>query len=143
MTFDELFAQYKALIDWIDRRMKPEVLEFHHESVDNWKYAKHTVFLMFERLRYYTEEGIPNLYECLTREGIEDYPPKMYDNYKCPVIGLLNYRDEVFPVYDDDYGQQVFIIVNGQEITVDSLGGETDWYYELDRIIDNIDCKFA
>ena len=138
MTFKNLFSEYQDILERINRRMEPEVLEFHHDSIDNWKNAKYIAFRMFEQLRYYTEGGVPSLAECLTCEGLEDFPPMMYGNYKCPVIGLLNYRDEVFPVYDDDYGQQLFIVVNGREINVDSPGGETDWYYEVDKVIDNI-----
>lgn len=34
---------------------------------------------------------------------------------------------------------QDFIIINGREIIVDSCGGDVDWYYEIDRILDKID----
>lgn len=139
MTFDELFDEYKHLLDWINRRTAPNALEFYGETKEQWSHAKQAIFFMFEHLRGYVENGYPNLENCLSYGGIENYPPyKINDDYECPVVALLNYREETFPVYDDDAGQQNFIVVNGSEISVDGLGGSYDWYFEVDKVIDKI-----
>ena len=45
-----------------------------------------------------------------------------------PLCSVILYRDHEIPCYDDDYGQQVFAIYNGQEWA----GGAYNFYYELD-----------
>ena len=59
---------------------------------------------------------------------MSEYPLvcKTEDNTKFPCIGLLKYRGQEFPIYNDDYGMSNFIVINKLPITVDSFGGETD-----------------
>jgi len=138
MKFEKLFDEYQRTLEWIERRRKPETLEFYKETEEAWKHAKEIAFHMFENLRLCFET--PTLRTCMDRSRASEFPPyRMKDSkndFRC--IGVLNYRGREYPVYDDDYGMSCFIVVNDWPLEVDSFGGETDWYYELDRIIDEI-----
>ena len=137
LTHEELFNFYQGKLDWINRRLKPDALEFFHETAETWRHAKEIAFDWYQEMRNYCEDGLPKLDECF------DYSSKLIAAYKpyndrFPCIGILKYRGNTYPIYNDDYGMQDFIVIDGYTITVDSFGGGTDWWYEIDQIIDNI-----
>ena len=141
MKHEDLFKIYQSKLQWIDRRLTPECLEIYEDTVESWKHAKEVAFSMYQELRLDCEDGIPLLKDCLSRneDQIRDIPPYKFDNgYECPCCGILQYRGHDFPVYIDDYGMSDFIVFGGNEIQISSLGGECDWYYPIDLILDKI-----
>ena len=141
MKHEDLFKIYQSKLQWIDRRLTPECLEIYEDTVESWKHAKEVAFSMYQELRLDCEDGIPLLKDCLSRneEQIRDIPPYKFDNgYECPCCGILQYRGHDFPVYIDDYGMSDFIVFGGNEIQISSVGGECDWYYPIDLILDKI-----
>ena len=141
MKHEDLFEIYQSKLQWIDRRLTPECLEIYGDTAESWKHAKEIVFSMYQELRLDCEDGIPLLKDCLNRneEQIRNIPPYKFDNgYECPCCGILQYRGHDFPVYVDDYGMSDFIVFGGNEIQISSLGGECDWYYPIDLILDKI-----
>jgi hypothetical protein len=97
---------------------------------------------MYQSLRYFCEDGIPKWSDCFIKDNLKQstvLPVKYDSGYECPCCGFLQYRDLEFPVYYDDYGMTMFIVFKGIEIQVNSSAGPIDWYYKLDRILDNID----
>ena len=140
MKHEDLFREYQNKLDWINRRLEPDCLKFYGETAEAWKYAKEVAFQMYQQLRYFCEDGIPKYSDCFYYSSdLKIKPFKTEDNTKFPCIGLLKYRGQEFPIYNDDYGMSNFIVINKIPITVDSFGGETDWYYIIDRFIDKID----
>ena len=144
LTHKDLFNIYQSKLDWINRRLEPDTLKFYDETAETWKHAKEIVFDWYQDMRYFCEDGYPGQ-ECFDYNNklIAAYKPYEITNdngitTKFPCIGLLKYRGNIYPIYDDDYGMQTFIVLDGREITVDSFGGGIDWWYELDRIIDKI-----
>lgn len=133
------FQRYQGRLDWINRRMDPGVLEFYGERIEDWKHAKEVAFLLYQDFRCLFG-FIPSLDECLNREKKAGIPPYKFEgnDTEFPCEGVLEYRDMEFPVYYDDYGMSLFAVVNGVSVQIDSLGGETDWYYEFDKILDRI-----
>ena len=141
MKHEDLFKIYQSKLQWIDRRLTPECLEIYKDTAESWKHAKEIAFSMYQELRLDCEDGIPLLKDCLNRneEQIRNIPPYKFDNgYECPCCGILQYRGHDFPVYIDDYGMSDFIVFGGNEIQISSLGGECDWYYPIDLILDKI-----
>jgi hypothetical protein len=145
LTHEELFNYYQNKLDWINRRLEPDALKFYNETAETWKHAKEITFYWYEDMRYHVDGGILRPEDCF------DYNNKIKAAYKpyeitnedgkvstFPCIGILKYRGNTYAIYNDDYGMQDFIVIDGREITVDSFGGGIDWYYELDRIIDKI-----
>jgi len=146
LTHKKLFDYYQTKLDWINRRLEPDALEFYHDTAEAWKHAKEIAFDWYQDMRYYCEDGIPNHDDCFDYKNkiIAAYKPYKITNKEgitteFPCIGLLKYRGQTWPIYCDDYGCQDFIVLeDGREISVCNMGGELDWYYELDRIIDKI-----
>lgn len=142
MRHEDLFVIYQRTLEWIDRRCKPDTAEFHGETPEAWRHAKEVAFHMYQDMRHFCPEGMPSLYkDCpidSSREGAFG-PLKDESGEEYPCCGSFKYRDLEFPVYRDDYGMSMFTIYEGHGVQVDSFGGETDWYYELDRLIDKID----
>ena len=137
LKHEDLFRKYQNTLEWIDRRSKPDVARLYQEKPDCWKHAKEVAFTMYEDLRYYCEDGIPDRRDSFIYDErlVADVPP--YED-KFPAIGILKYRDQQYTIYNDDYGMQDFIVIDDKTVTVDHFGGDVDWWYELDRIIDNI-----
>ena len=112
MKHEDLFKEYQNKLAWIDRRLKPDVLEFYNEKAEAWKHAKEVVFQMYQHLRYFCEDGLPNE-TCFVYSkdlGIESLITD--DGMIYPCIGTLQYRNRTFPIYNDDYGMQAFIQIN-------------------------------
>ena len=133
-----LFDVYQRKLEWIDRRLKPDTLEFYGESAEAWKHAKEIAFSMYQDLRGYLSGEYPSLWKMVDREAADDVPPYVIDGTEFKCLGVLAYRDRKFPVYDDGYGMAAFIVCDGRRIQVDSFGGEGDWYYMVDKMIDRI-----
>ena len=96
---------------------------------------------MYQELRLDCEDGIPSLHDCLIQdeEKVRNIPPYKFENgYECRCHGIIHYRGHDFPLYIDDYGMSEFIVFEGNEIQVASIGGECDWYYPIDLILDKI-----
>ena len=134
------FDHYQSILEWIDRRQQPETLEFYDKDrKEYWHHAKEVAFMMYQNLRHLLGDT-PRLHDLIDKENAKDVPPyKFKDGVgEFPCVGVLKYRDREYPVYDDAYGMSWFVVVDDRSIEVDSFGGETDWYFELDRIIDRI-----
>lgn len=90
---------------------------------------------MYEYFRYYVEGGIPNYKDnfIYDKELVTDIPAYKQINKvgdkeyvsEFPAIDILKYRDKEYPIFDDEYGMQVFILVNDQIIPIESFGGDS------------------
>lgn len=143
MKHEDLFAIYQRTLEWIDRRKEPDTADFYKESPETWKHAKEVAFDMYQSLRHWCEDGSPSLYrDCRIDESRKGaHKPYKFDKgeMEYPCVGAFTYRGIEFPVYNDDYGMSEFTVFEGHVIQIDSFGGETDWYYMLDKYIDRID----
>ena len=141
MKHADLFDTYQSKLQWIDRRLTPDCLKIYEDTAESWKHAKEVVFSMYQELRLDCEDGIPSMHTCLIQdeEKVRNTPPYKFENgYECRCHGIIHYRDHDFPLYIDDYGMSEFIVFEGNEIQVSSIGGECDWYYPIDLILDKI-----
>ena len=142
MKHDDLLAVYQRMLEWIDRRMDPDMADFYHESPETWGHAKEVAFQMYQDLRYLCEGGIPSIRgdRMIDESRKGDYAPYKQEGNptEFPCVGAFTYRGREFPVYSDDYSMSEFVVCDGREIQIDSFGGETDWYYMLDKYIDGI-----
>ena len=136
---EKAFQYYQSILEWIDRRRDPKTAEFYGEDPNEWKHAKEAVFMLYQDLRLLFGPT-PSLLTHLNKEKAEGIPPYRFADspVEFPCVGVLEYRGMEFPVYDDDYGMSTFAVIDGRSIQVDSFGGETDWYFEIDRILDRV-----
>ena len=126
--------------------MQPDSLSFYGETAESWDHAKDIVFGMYQDLRHYVPGGIPDrdksfFYDSSLVADVEPHKESHEVDGKIittefPAIGILKYRGEEYVIYNDDYGMQSFIVVDGKTITVESCAGEYDWYYALDSLLD-------
>jgi len=76
--------------------------------------------------------------------SVADLTDEQKEQYKnpdpqFPLCGLLEYRGQVVPMYDDDYGQQVFAVFRGRDL----VGGTYNLLYcesfmsEIDYALDH------
>lgn len=68
-------------------------------------------------------------------EELSDADRRRYDTQKgCAFCGVLRYRGAEVPLYDDDAGQQVFAVLDGETIG----GGSFNLFYcdEFERAVD-------
>ena len=141
MKHADLFDTYQSKLQWIDRRLTPDCLKIYEDTAESWKHAKEVAFSMYQELRLDCKDGIPSLHDCLIQdeEKVHNTPPYKFENgYECRCHGIIHYREHDFPLYIDDYGMSEFIVFEGNEIQVSSIGGECDWYYPIDLILDKI-----
>lgn len=136
---EKAFQHYQSILSWIDRRRDPKTAEFYGEDPSEWKHAKEVAFKLYQDLRHLLGPR-PTLLSCMGTEKAKGIPPYRFADSPAefPCVGVLEYRGMEFPVYDDDCGMNMFVVVDGHSVQVDSFGGETDWYYEIDRIIDRV-----
>lgn len=141
MKHEDLFEVYQSKLQWINRRLTPECLKIYEDTAESWKHAKEVAFSMYQELRLDCEDGVPSLHDCLIQDDAKanTIPPYKFNNgYECYCRGIIHYREHDFPLYVDDYGMTTFIVFEGNEIQVSSIGGECDWYYPIDLILDKI-----
>ena len=141
MKHANLFDTYQSKLQWIDRRLTTYCLKIYEDTAESWKHAKEVAFSMYQELRLDCKDGIPSLHDCLIQdeEKVRNTPPYKFENgYECRCHGIIHYREHDFPLYIDDYGMSEFIVFEGNEIQVSSIGGECDWYYPIDLILDKI-----
>ena len=138
MEFKEILEKYEDDIKYADRMLEPRCLSFFKKSEDYWKGYKKACYSWFQMAK-----------ECvhftpLTREADEEEKEQLKyienDTVYEPIFILL-YRGEEIPVYDDDYGQQEFIIYNGEHYSggTYNFAAVFDFCSFVDRIKDNID----
>lgn len=136
MKHNELLSEYERQLEWVNIRTKEKTLEFYGEDASAWKHAKEIAFHMYENLRYLCEDGAG--FPTSLTQPKRRIPAYKHGKNKFPCVGVVEYRRETIPVYSDDYGMRLFMVYQGHEITYDSIGGMTDWYFEVDRYKDKI-----
>ena len=139
MKHEDLFREYQNKLDWINRRLEPDCLKFYQDTPESWKHAKEVAFQMYQQLRYFCEDGLPTQDCFIYASDLKIKPFKAEDKTKFPCIGLLKYRGQEFPIYNDDYSMSEFIVIDKMPITINCFGGSPDWYYMVDYLLDKID----
>ena len=75
----------------------------------------------------------------------DSIPPYVFkdSDVEYPCLGYLTFKGDIYPIYDDDYGAEIFIIYRYYDenndikdycIPVDHMGGMIDWWFELNRM---------
>ena len=135
-NFENLLKDYEHQLDYIKRMIEPRTLSFYKKTRDYWEGYFWGVFQIFQEMKDYCPDFNPKMREA-TKEEEKEF---LYQDQ--PPCGVLEYRGLRVPIYDDDYGQQVFMVFNGKEYG----GGTYNFCPEEDfcHIIDNtIDYKYV
>lgn len=140
---DNLFNRYQETLAWIDRRCEEKVLKRHNETIDNWKHAKEVAFNIYQSVRQDVPNGVPSICKddnIIYDKDIVNKVPKLIleDGREFEVVSILKYRGLELPIYMDEVGASTFVVIGDTQIGVTGLGGEYDWYYMIDKILDKI-----
>ncbi len=135
LTFKDLLADYEQQLAYIKRMIEPETLSFYGKTLDYWEGYFWGVFRTFEEIKIYTDFN-PHIRKATTKEE------KEFLYLGQPPCGVLDYRGLKIPIYDDDPGQQFFMVFEGEEFGGGAFNGypEEDFCYLIDE---SIDYKFA
>jgi len=130
MKFEDLLYLYEKELEYVDRMTQPDNLSFYKKTKEYYDGYRKACNKWFESLKEKCEDFIPMIKFCISEEK--------YNN--CLLIGHLEYRGESVPVYDDDYGQQMFIVYQDQIISGGPFNPcpEDDFCYAIDQIKDKI-----
>ncbi len=105
MKHEDLFNEYKQKLNWIDRRLQPDILKAFNDKAEYWKHAKEVAFGMYQHLRYFCDDGIPT--NCIDyKTDVSNIPDYILDETSFKCIGILSYRDLQFPVYNDNHAKR-------------------------------------
>ena len=77
------------------------------------------------------------LYSYFEEIPVGDLSPEevsQYSNQSCPLYSIIKYRDQIIPVYNDDYGQQMYAVFRGRELS----GGSYNFNY-IDAFLPTVD----
>lgn len=138
MEFQELLEQYENNIQYANRMMTPESLSFFKKTIDYWNGFKHANFKWFQTMKDYSN------FKPFTREPKKKEKEELrYTNMNGDIFepcAILEYRNEIVPIYNDDYGQQEFILYKDNIISggTYNLMADYDFCHEIDRIKDGI-----
>lgn len=132
-NFENLLGDYEHQLDYIKRMTEPKTLSFYKTSKEYWEGYYEAVHKWFEDMKtYYCDDFKPIMREA-TKEEEKEF---LYQDQ--PPIKMLEYRGLCVPIYDDDYGQQYFMVFEGKEYGGGSFNGfpEYDFCYIIDDVID-------
>lgn len=84
------------------------------------------------------EQGKDRCFRKPTKDEEKEYEcSQNTEKVKFPLNRILEYRNEKFPEYIDDYGMQTFIEYEDAEGSKHQIQtNDVDWDYELDRVFD-------
>lgn len=132
LTFEDLLYEYESQLCYIKRMIEPKTLSVYNMTKEYWEGYYYAVFHWFETMKDYCTDFDPLMREATIKEEQEF----LYENQ--PPCGVLDYRGVRAPVYDDDYGQQLFMVFRGQIYGGGAFNTapERDFCYIIDGIID-------
>jgi hypothetical protein len=127
MEFKELLEIYKHQLYFIKRHQK-----LGSYTDDYLMGRRHANFRWFQDMLLFV---VNREYEILdaTEEEL-----KAYEHDGDWPSRLISYRGEIIPVFIDDYGQQLFTVIRGEEHSGGSfnIDAEEDFMYQMDAVLE-------
>lgn len=139
MNFKEILERYENDIEYANRMLTPDSLSFFKKTEEYWTGYKRASYKWFQDMKAELNFK-PEIVDMTEEEKIENIYIDEYNNYFYP-CQWLKYRDELIPIYIDDYGQQEFIKYKNRFFYGGSYNiyAEYDFCSFIDTVKDNID----
>ena len=139
MNFKEILERYENDIEYANRMLTPDSLSFFKKTEEYWKGYKRASYKWFQDMKAELSFK-PEVIDMTEEEKAENIYIDEYNNYFYP-DQWLKYRDELIPIYVDDYGQQEFIKYKNRFFYGGSYNiyAEYDFCSFIDTVKDNID----
>lgn len=118
--------------------MLKDVISIHRLAIEEAKEIKKRQLLSDE-----WEKDVHNWMDTFVKS--KNLPPYVFkeNNYVCGCFGYFTFKGDIYPIYDDDYGSEYFIVYRYRDndneikdyiIPIEHMGGSIDWWYELNRM---------
>jgi len=159
VNFEEIFNMYQRNIEYANRNIKHSRLD-NKRDISWFKGYKDASFRYFQNLRMNFPESYPEIRKVTEKEkekftirnkkvaddldvainkvyGNTVEKNKEYEIVEAP-YGVLEYRDQIIPVYSDDAGQQDYCIFKNHTIASGAyeLFPVSVFVYEIDYLMD-------
>jgi len=140
MEFKEILEKYENDIKHVNRMLNPDCLSFFKKSVEYWKGYKKACYNWFQQMKECCEDFNPKSRKP-SKEEKDKFTYISESGCKYEVVAILEYRNEIIPIYCDDYGQQNFIVFKGEEYCggAYNICSERDFCAFVDCIKDEIE----
>jgi len=141
---EDIFNSYiNTLVIYANKYIRDLRCKEYNENELKRKYLEiyYAIFKLYRDILsslHLDEFGKNNCFRKPTKDEYNEYTCSL-NNEKTnfPLNRILEYRQEKFPEYIDDYGMSTFIEFENYEGKIIQIQtNETDWDYELDRIFD-------
>jgi hypothetical protein len=137
---------YRGLL--VPDKNDTSIMKIDYIALTEWAYRKHFIqqaitIIESKMPRVLVDMGI--LYYCSADSNIRNKvlrllskELKAYEHNGDWPSRLISYRGEIIPVFIDDYGQQLFTFIRGEEHTGGSfnLFAEEEFMYEMDLVLE-------
>jgi len=129
MTYEQLLTCYELALDLVKMQR-----ERGHKSPDFLDGFQKGALQMYWSARDETDFK-PQIDPATPEEKKKFYDPESKEE----PFGILRYRGQEVPVYDDDYGQQEYIIFRGETYCggAYNFGADYDFCSYVDNVLDN------
>lgn len=147
MTFNENEIKFKLFENYIGQLITEtnfylrKIKNNDNTYINTYKRVLYTIFKAYREnlISFNLDEQYKNrCFRKPTKDEEKEYEcSENTEKTKFPLNRILEYRNEKFPEYLDDYGMQTFIEVPMLDETYKHIQtNDTDWDYELDKIMD-------
>lgn len=144
MSFILIEGFLNHCLDYAKRMQGEDELNFYHKTKEFWEGYKTACNAWFEYCKKYCDEYPPKMRSPKASEKKTFKYIETLDNgeqFEWPLVGIIDYRNDKIPVYDDDNGQCFFCrLPDGRTV----CGGgwnpdpEEEFCFEWDRYKDGI-----
>jgi len=139
MEFTKVLEKYESEINYANRMLSPECLSFYKKTEEYWRGYKKAMYKWLQFMKLHCN-FTPETEQMSKKESEQLIYVDEFNNYYYPYQWLV-YRGEKIPVYNDDYGQQDFVIYKGKGFYAGAYNMDTlyDFCSFIDTIKDGIE----
>ena len=136
LQFNDLWELIECDKKYVQRMLTPDALSFYHKTETYWKGYWESKVKTFISLKMYCDDYNPATRAVTVTDKALYHDDKIHDE----LCEILCYKGKEIPVYNDDYGQQIYAVYEGKILP----GGAYNFAAELDfcDMIDDIDYDF-
>lgn len=137
LQFNDLLELMEYDKEYVQRMLTPDALSFYHKTMTYWEGYWESKVKTFINLKMYCDDYNPTTRVVTATDKVLYHDDKIHDE----LCEILCYRGKEIPVYNDDYGQQMYAIYEGKILS----GGAYNFAAEFDfcDMIDEIDYSFT
>lgn len=135
MKIKDLISTTQLLVDWCNWNIKRAEEDPHLVSQDTsyWKNVKHGIISLAGQLLYNCEDLNSIKIKKASKREKKKFSYTEEDGKIIKPYGYMEFNDKKYGVFDDDYGQCIYIRINGESYSGGTYNAypETEFFYLL------------